>query len=35
MERELREAFGFDGSALKFWFFEKHIDRLKEAKKTK
>ncbi|MBI1856714.1 ribosome biogenesis GTPase Der [Candidatus Saccharibacteria bacterium] len=24
MERELREAFGFDGTPIKFWFFEKH-----------
>jgi len=35
MERELREKFGFDGSAIKFWFFEKHVDRLKEDKKSK
>lgn len=25
MEREFREAFGFEGTALKFWFFEKHV----------
>ena len=35
MERELREAFGFDGSAIKFWFFEKHVDRLKESSNVK
>jgi GTP-binding protein len=34
MERELRNEFGFEGTAIKFWFFEKHIDRLKD-KKTK
>ena len=31
MERELREKFGFEGSAIKIWYFEKHIDRKKEA----
>jgi GTP-binding protein len=35
MEREMREAYGFEGSAIKFWFFEKHVDRLKEAKAIK
>lgn len=25
MERELREKFGFEGTAIKFWFFEKHV----------
>lgn len=25
MERELREKFGFDGTPIKFWFFEKHV----------
>jgi GTP-binding protein len=25
MERELREKFGFNGTAIKFWFFEKHV----------
>lgn len=25
MERELRQKFGFNGTAIKFWFFEKHI----------
>ena len=25
MERELRQKFGFDGTAIKFWFFEKHV----------
>lgn len=25
MERELRERFGFDGTAIRFWFFEKHV----------
>jgi GTP-binding protein len=35
MERELRESFGFEGTAIKLWFFEKHIDRLKEAGKQK
>lgn len=25
MERELRESFGFEGTAIRFWFFEKHI----------
>lgn len=24
MERELRQKFGFEGTAIKFWFFEKH-----------
>lgn len=24
MERELRETFGFNGTAIRFWFFEKH-----------
>lgn len=24
MERELRQAFGFEGTPVKFWFFEKH-----------
>lgn len=24
MDRELREAFGFSGTPIKFWFFEKH-----------
>lgn len=27
LERELRERFGFEGTAIKFWFFEKHVDR--------
>ena len=35
MERELRETFGFEGTAIKFWFFEKHVDRLKEVKLLK
>lgn len=35
MERELRQAFGFEGSAIKFWFFEKHIDRLKVSSNLK
>ena len=25
MERELRQKYGFNGTAIKFWFFEKHI----------
>lgn len=25
MERELREKYGFNGTGIKFWFFEKHI----------
>ncbi len=25
MERELRQKFGFNGTAIKFWFFEKHV----------
>lgn len=25
MERELREKFGFNGTGIKFWFFEKHV----------
>lgn len=29
MEREFRNRFGFEGTSIKFWFFEKHIDRLK------
>jgi GTP-binding protein len=24
MERELRQKFGFEGTAIRFWFFEKH-----------
>jgi len=34
MERELRSAYDFSGTPIKFWFIEKHIDRKKlEAKK--
>jgi len=29
MEKELRNSFGFEGAAIKLWFFEKHIDRIK------
>jgi GTPase len=25
MERELREAFGFGGTPIRFWFFDKHV----------
>lgn len=25
MERELREKYGFNGTGIKFWFFEKHV----------
>lgn len=25
MERELRERYGFEGTGIKFWFFEKHV----------
>ncbi len=25
MERELREKYGFNGTGLRFWFFEKHV----------
>ena len=25
MERELRQKYGFNGTAIKFWFFEKHV----------
>lgn len=25
MERELREKYGFEGTGIKFWFFEKHV----------
>lgn len=25
MERELRQEFGFEGTAIKLWFFEKHV----------
>lgn len=35
MEKELRSRFGFEGSAIKLWFFEKHIDRKKEPIKQK
>jgi GTP-binding protein len=35
MEKELRHAFGFDGTSLKLWFFEKHVDRKKEPIKTR
>ena len=33
LERELRETFDFSGTAIKIWFFEKHIDRLKTQTK--
>ena len=35
MEREIRGTYGFEGTALKFWFFEKHVDRLKDIKPSK
>lgn len=25
MDREFRQAFGYNGTAIKFWFFEKHV----------
>ncbi len=34
LERELRKSYGFEGTPVKFWFMEKHIDRHK-AKKLK
>ena len=30
LERELRQKYDFDGTAIKLWFFEKHVDRLKK-----
>ncbi|HUC78736.1 MAG TPA: ribosome biogenesis GTPase Der [Candidatus Saccharimonadales bacterium] len=33
LERELREKYDFDGTAIKLWFFEKHVDRLKKTTK--
>jgi GTP-binding protein len=30
LERELRQKYNFDGTAIKLWFFEKHIDRIKK-----
>ncbi len=27
MERTLRQQYGFNGTPIRFWFFEKHIDR--------
>lgn len=33
LERELRETYDFSGTAIKLWFFEKHVDRLKEHTK--
>ena len=35
MERELRQKFGFDGTAIKFWFFEKHITHKHGVSPTK
>ena len=33
LERELREKYDFEGTAIKLWFFEKHVDRLKKTVK--
>jgi GTP-binding protein len=33
LERELREKYDFEGTAIKLWFFEKHVDRLKKQTK--
>lgn len=33
LERELRETYDFAGTAIKLWFFEKHVDRLKKHTK--
>ncbi|HUY53189.1 MAG TPA: ribosome biogenesis GTPase Der, partial [Candidatus Dormibacteraeota bacterium] len=30
LERELREKYDFAGTAIKLWFFEKHVDRIKK-----
>jgi GTP-binding protein len=35
MERELREKFGFAGTAVRFWFFEKHDTHKHGAKPSK
>lgn len=35
MERELREKYGFEGTAIKFWFFEKHITHKHGVSPTK
>lgn len=31
MERELRQTYDFTGTAIKFWFIEKHVDRHKHG----
>ncbi len=33
MDRELREAFGFEGTAVRFWFFDSALDRKKNKRK--
>ncbi|HUC95736.1 MAG TPA: ribosome biogenesis GTPase Der [Candidatus Saccharimonadia bacterium] len=35
IERELRDSFNFDGTAIKIWYFEKHVDRLKKTSLNK
>ncbi len=35
MERELREKYGFEGTAIKFWFFEKHVTHKHGVSPTK
>lgn len=33
MERRFRETFGFEGTAIKFWFIDQHKERIKEPKR--
>jgi GTP-binding protein len=35
MERELRRVFGFEGTAIQFWFIEKHVTHKHGASPTK
>jgi GTP-binding protein len=35
LEKEIRENYNFVGTAIKLWFFEKHIDRLKKPAKLR
>lgn len=35
MERELREKYGFNGTGIKFWFFEKHVTHKHGVSPTK
>jgi hypothetical protein len=35
MDRRLREEFGFEGTPVKFWFFEKHVTHKHGVSPTK